>query len=127
VAQILTKLGVDGERYDDIMTLAYGTNESLWMATTLPEQRQQMVAYRDREQSASRIVEVAPLLVPGLLQTRDYAHAIMIALGSGVPAGEISTQVGARLNRREVLTTPGPGCWFYSASAPSPKASAAGR
>ncbi|HEV8562254.1 MAG TPA: helix-turn-helix transcriptional regulator [Actinophytocola sp.] len=36
VAQILTRLGVDGQRYDDIMTLAYGTNESQWVATTLP-------------------------------------------------------------------------------------------
>ena len=28
VAQILTTLGVNGERYDQIMTLAYGTNEA---------------------------------------------------------------------------------------------------
>src|SRR5689334_1076507 len=45
VAQILTTLGVKGERYDEIMTLAYGTNEPQWVATTLPEKKQQMVAY----------------------------------------------------------------------------------
>lgn len=71
VAQILTRLDVDGDRYDEIMTLAYGTDESQWVATTLPEQRQQMAAYVDWEQNASRIVEVAPLLVPGLLQTSE--------------------------------------------------------
>jgi transcriptional regulator with XRE-family HTH domain len=103
VAQILTKLGVDGERYDDIMTLAYGTNESQWVATTLPEQRQQMIAYTDWEQNATRIVEVAPLLIPGLLQTRDYAEAMMTAPGAGLAAEEIETRVAARLDRREVL------------------------
>jgi transcriptional regulator with XRE-family HTH domain len=106
VAQILTKLGVDGERYDDIMTLAYGTNESQWVATTLPEQRQQMIAYADWERNASRIVEVAPLLVPGILQTHDYAHAIMAA--PGVPTDEIEPRVKARLDRREVLIKQNP-------------------
>jgi transcriptional regulator with XRE-family HTH domain len=102
VAQILTKLAVDGPRYDEIMTLAYGTKESQWVATTLPEQRQQMAAYVDWEQRATRIVEVAPLLVPGLLQTADYTRAIMSA--GGVPEGEISMRVTSRLGRREVIT-----------------------
>src|SRR3989337_651234 len=79
VAQILTKLEVDGERYDEIMTLAYGTNESQWVAITLPEQRQQMAALVDWEQRATRIVEVSPLLVPGLLQTSGYIRGMMTA------------------------------------------------
>jgi transcriptional regulator with XRE-family HTH domain len=102
VAQILTKLGVDGERYDDIMTLAYGTNESQWVATTLPEQRQQLAAYVDWEQGASRIVEVAPMLVPGILQTSEYVRAIMTA--AGVPAGEVALRVATRIGRSEAIT-----------------------
>jgi transcriptional regulator with XRE-family HTH domain len=101
VAQILTKLGVDGERFDDIMTLAYGTDESQWVATTLPEQRVQMAAYVDWEQNATRIVEVAPLLVPGILQISDYIRAIMTA--GGVPAGEIEERITYRIGRREVI------------------------
>jgi transcriptional regulator with XRE-family HTH domain len=106
VAQILTKLGVEGDRYDEIMTLAYGTDQSQWIATTLPEQKQQMVAYVDWEQNASRIVEVAPLLVPGLLQTGDYIRAIMTA--PGVPTGEIASRVTTRIGRREVITKQSP-------------------
>jgi transcriptional regulator with XRE-family HTH domain len=102
VAQILTRLDVDGDRYADIMTLAYGTDESQWVATTLPDQRQQMVAYMDWEQNASRIVEVAPLLVPGLLQTDDYIHAIMNA--GGVPPDEIAERITTRIGRRAVIT-----------------------
>jgi transcriptional regulator with XRE-family HTH domain len=106
VAQILTKLGVNGERYDEIMTLAYGTNESQWVATTLPEQRQQMAAYVEWEQNATRIVEVAPLLIPGLLQTTEYTKAIMTA--GGVPAGEIAVRITSRIGRRDVITRPRP-------------------
>ena len=102
VAQILTTLGVNGTRYDDIMTLAYGTNESQWVAISLPEQRQQMAAYVGWEQSATRIVEVAPLLIPGLLQTSDYIRAIMSA--PGVPSGEVASRVTARIGRRDVIT-----------------------
>jgi transcriptional regulator with XRE-family HTH domain len=102
VAQILTKLEVDGERYEEIMTLAYGTNESQWVATTLPEQRQQLAAFVDWEQRASRIVEVTPMMVPGLLQTSEYVRAIMTA--AGVPAGEIALRVTTRVGRKEAIT-----------------------
>lgn len=101
VAQILTKLGVEGCEYDEIMTLAYGTAESQWVATSLPEQRQQMTAYVHWEQNATRIVEVAPLLVPGILQTSEYISAIMSA--PGVPTGEIALRVTSRIGRREVI------------------------
>jgi transcriptional regulator with XRE-family HTH domain len=102
VAQILTKLEVDGERYDEIMTLAYGTNESQWVAITLPEQRQQLAALVDWEHRATRIVEVAPMVVPGLLQTSDYIRGIMTA--AGVPEGEIALRVASRLGRAEAIT-----------------------
>ncbi|EWC59990.1 putative DNA-binding protein [Actinokineospora spheciospongiae] len=102
VAQILTRLDVGGDRYDEIMTLVYGTDESQWVAMTLPERRQQMAAYVHWEQNASRIVAVAPLLVPGLLQTSEYIQAIMTA--PGVPTGEIASRVTSRLGRREAIT-----------------------
>jgi transcriptional regulator with XRE-family HTH domain len=101
VAQILATLGITGDRYDEIMTLAYGTAESQWVATTLPEQRQQMVAYQDWEQNATRIVAVAPLLIPGLLQTADYIEAIMTA--GGVPPGEIAARINTRIGRRQAI------------------------
>jgi transcriptional regulator with XRE-family HTH domain len=106
VAQILTTLGVNGERYDEIMTLAYGTNEPQWVATTLPEQKQQMAAFLDWERNAARIVVVAPLLVPGILQTRDYIRGIMTS--PGVPTGEIAERISARLDRRDVITQHNP-------------------
>ena len=101
VAQLLTVLGVNGDGYDEIMTLAYGTDEPQWAATTLPEQRQQLAAFLDAEQGATKIIEVAPLLVPGLLQASGYIRAIMS--GGGVPSDDITTRVAVRIGRRDVI------------------------
>lgn len=54
------------------------------------------------EASASRIVDVAPLLMPGLLQISAYTQAVMADL----PAA--STRVALRAGRREVLTRKNP-------------------
>lgn len=106
VAQMLAAMGINGERYDEILSLAYDPDASLWVATTLPAQRQQLSAFVDCEQNAKYITEVSPLLVPGLLQTGDYIRAIMS--GGGVPASEIATRVAIRIGRREVLTRSDP-------------------
>jgi len=52
------------------------------------------------QRAASRITDVAPLLVPGLLQTADYARAV---LGEGP---DIQRRVDLRVERAEILTRP---------------------
>jgi transcriptional regulator with XRE-family HTH domain len=37
VVRILTQLGVNGDRFDDIMALAYGTDDPEWTATTVSD------------------------------------------------------------------------------------------
>jgi transcriptional regulator with XRE-family HTH domain len=99
VAQLLGKLGVLGERYEQIIELAYGADDTRWLATTLPEQRAQLNALLDYESTASVITDVSPLLVPGLLQTEGYARSIMT--DGGVPTDDISNRVTIRMGRRE--------------------------
>jgi transcriptional regulator with XRE-family HTH domain len=106
VAQVLGALGVNGERYEEIMTLTGGTDERMWVAITLPEQRQHLAALLDCEQTANNITTVSPLLVPGLLQTSGYVRALMS--GSDVPADEVATRITIRLGRRDVLTRTDP-------------------
>jgi transcriptional regulator with XRE-family HTH domain len=101
VAQILTSLGVNGDRYEEIVDLAYGADDSNWVATTLPAQRQQLAAFIDFEQNATKILEVSPMLIPGLLQTNDYIRAVMT--GARVPAGELASRVAVRIGRRDVI------------------------
>lgn len=106
VAQILTAMGINGQPYEEIISLAYDTDAPSWEATTLPEQRQQLAALVDYEQQASRIVEVSPLLVPGLLQTNEYIQLIMA--GARVPADEVPVRVAVRKGRRDTITGPDP-------------------
>lgn len=107
VARILGKLGVTGDRFDDIIELAEHTDDSRWLATTLPAQRAQLAALLDLERTASAVTDTAPLLVPGLLQTSGYTRAIMSG-GDTVPADEIETRVAVRMGRRMALTRPEP-------------------
>jgi transcriptional regulator with XRE-family HTH domain len=102
VAQILGKLGVTGERYDEIIELASGADDARWLATSLPEQRAQLAALLDFERTATVITDVSPLLIPGLLQTGDYARAIMT--DGGLSPTEASTRVAIRMGRREEFT-----------------------
>ena len=104
VARLLSVLGVDSARYEDLMTLVQGSKEPQWVATTLPEQRQQMAAFIEHEQKAALITQVSPLLLPGLVQIPEYTRAIMAR--GGIPAAEISERVAARLARKEVITGP---------------------
>ncbi|WP_092597912.1 helix-turn-helix domain-containing protein [Actinopolyspora xinjiangensis] len=56
------------------------------------------------ERTATNIVDVSPLLIPGLLQTSDYARTIM----ANETPGDIERLVAMRIGRRDVLTRPKP-------------------
>lgn len=101
VAQVLTLLGVIGERYDEILEMAEGTDAPQWLAVSLPEQQQHMRTLLDFEDSAEVITTVSPLLIPGLLQAPGYVKAIMAA--GGVPAAEIPTRVAVRIGRQATI------------------------
>jgi transcriptional regulator with XRE-family HTH domain len=104
VARILTLLGVEGQRHDEIVDMTGATADSRWLAVTLPEQRQQLAALLECERTATSIFHMAPLLIPGILQTTPYIRAIMTA--GGVPADEVETRIAIRIGRRELLTCP---------------------
>jgi transcriptional regulator with XRE-family HTH domain len=104
VAHILGRLDVTGNQYTEIIDLAVDIDDSRWLATTLPAQQAQLAALVDCEQSANVITDIAPLLVPGLLQTSNYAQAIMTE--GKVPEAEIPTRVDVRMGRRDVLIRP---------------------
>jgi transcriptional regulator with XRE-family HTH domain len=55
------------------------------------------------EREAKRLRWFEPLVVPGLLQTEDYARAIF-RTRFGITGEEIDEAVGARLKRQEILT-----------------------
>jgi transcriptional regulator with XRE-family HTH domain len=60
------------------------------------------------ETEAATIRTYEPELVPGLLQTADYARAVIRAGRPGDTSGEIDRRVEVRLERQEVLTRSDP-------------------
>jgi transcriptional regulator with XRE-family HTH domain len=58
--------------------------------------------YLSLEDEASRICEWQPLVVPGLLQTPDYAREVVMAFTSD--ASDIERRVAARMTRRSLLS-----------------------
>lgn len=101
VASFLTATGVNGEHYEEIIKLSRDPDGPHWLGVGMPEQERQLAALLEFERTATRIIDVSPLLVTGLLQTAHYARAIM--LQADVPPGEIETRVVVRLGRRDAL------------------------
>ncbi|HVB41396.1 MAG TPA: DUF5753 domain-containing protein [Streptosporangiaceae bacterium] len=64
------------------------------------------------EESASLIRAYEPQVVPGLLQTGDYARAVTAASFPGAAEAETERRVALRLARQKLLTRPrAPGYW----------------
>ena len=58
----------------------------------------------DFEEEAVALRWYEPLLVPGLLQTEDYARAVLRGAQGDASDDEIEQQVTARLHRQDILT-----------------------
>lgn len=101
VARILGTLGVTGTRYDEIVEFAQTAGDKNTFGRRSSSTHAHLADLAEFERSASSIVDVAPSLLPGLLQTADYARQIMHSL----PADEREIRVGLRVARRDVLFT----------------------
>jgi hypothetical protein len=103
VADLLTLYGVDdGEERDRLLTLARDANNPGWwhrFGDVLPSWFQ---SYLGLEAAASLIRTYEVQFIPGLLQTRDYARAVVL-LGHGkAPEEEVERRVNLRLARQEL-------------------------
>lgn len=105
VTRYLMTLGVSNEVIDELVTMVRDADDSVWVSRDKQSRDQQMSALLDLEQDAHTITEVSPTLIPGLLQTSDYARAIMrAATRAGVAEQEVNTRVTVRVGRSNILT-----------------------
>ncbi|MGI5288092.1 helix-turn-helix domain-containing protein [Nonomuraea polychroma] len=113
VADLLTLYGVvDQQARSAVLDLVATANEPGWwhrFNDVLPTWFQ---AYVGLEEAAARIRTYEVQFVPGLLQTKEYARAVVTAGAAGIGAEEIARRVDLRLERQRILDKPeGPVFW----------------
>jgi transcriptional regulator with XRE-family HTH domain len=77
-----------------------------WEGSTYSGLSKHLFAVINFESEATRIVNVAPSLVPGLLQTPSYIRALLTSLGRTEP--EVEKRVAVRAGRQVVIGKPRP-------------------
>jgi transcriptional regulator with XRE-family HTH domain len=114
VADLLTLYGVtDEQERAAFLTLARQANAPGWWheyGDVLPSWFE---TYVGLEQAASVIRIYEPSLVPGLLQTEDYARAVIQLRHLQASATDVERRVALRMARQEFLTQPrAPDLWL---------------
>ncbi len=106
VSAILVAVGATPRHREQLIDLTRSVDKEHWLSLRAEDRDLRMLAYLEHERAARRIIEVQPLLLPGLLQTAAYARAIMLA--GGLPSDEAEARVQARIARHDALTRPTP-------------------
>jgi len=106
VASILTLIGVKGVERERLIERARRQSEPDMMeSATSTEQSRNFLNF---EQRATKIVHFELMLVPGLAQTADYAHATLSALRVRDRDEDLEPWVGLRMRRQAILTRRNP-------------------
>lgn len=96
--QLLDALQAPDDERERLLGLRRQADGPGQLVSGAPSIGPQLVRLIEHEQVARRITDVAPLLIPGLLQTSDYARATLS------DQRDIDTRIALRVGRRDVLT-----------------------
>ena len=107
IADLLSLYGITHqEEREALLALARQANNPGWWqryGDVLPSWFQ---TYLGLEEAATLIRTYEVQFVPGLLQTDDYAHAVITYGNPGAGAEEIERRVSLRMKRQQLLTRP---------------------
>jgi transcriptional regulator with XRE-family HTH domain len=98
--------GIREDEQARLLALARGSAKRAWW-----QQAKIAASYRTligMERAALSINEYCATVIPGLLQTRDYAEMAVAASQVGVQSSEAQTAVDVRIRRQEILARPQP-------------------
>ncbi|MGQ0773183.1 MAG: helix-turn-helix domain-containing protein [Pseudonocardiales bacterium] len=106
VMRILDELGVDGQRWTEIMAVARDGAERGWWASFGQAMGARQALYADLEAGACAIAEFQPF-IPGLMQIPEFAHQRQVAEAEIGPVTFSSERaVEARQTRQRMLRRP---------------------
>jgi transcriptional regulator with XRE-family HTH domain len=102
VADILDIYEIAGERREALTKLAREARRRGWWHSYADVLAEGFDVYVDLEAEASAIRTYESQIVPGLLQTVDYAHAVLTAAWVAIEPEEIDRRVAVRMRRQEL-------------------------
>jgi Domain of unknown function (DUF5753) len=108
VRELLEIYGVTGAEADSLVQLARDARRKGWWhayGRVLPPWFE---AYVGLESDAARLHDFQPSVVPGLLQTQDYARAVLQGAPHAGCGEDIDLQVALRMRRQAILDQPSP-------------------
>jgi transcriptional regulator with XRE-family HTH domain len=106
VSAILGFLQAPAKLREELLKLARTSDQRNWIhiGGKLPTAWKQLIEF---ENSAIAIYNYEPLVVPGLLQTDEYAREVIRAGNGELSEPEVDTFVRTRMGRRELLSRAG--------------------
>jgi transcriptional regulator with XRE-family HTH domain len=108
VRDMLELYKVPSEQREDLVQLARDSRQKGWWHAYSDAMMPQMATYLGLESAASeiRIYEVS--LIPGLLQTEEYARAVIRAGMMNSPSEDVERKVALRMARQPAMTRDDP-------------------
>jgi transcriptional regulator with XRE-family HTH domain len=106
--QLLDMYRVDRPRRDELLAVLKESAQQGWVQpyrAELPEIYSNYIGFEDEARSVSNYES---LLIPGLLQTEDYARAVMSGVFPQANGDDLETRVTARMERQALLTRENP-------------------
>lgn len=106
--QLMGLYGVDDAHRAELLTLLKDSGQRGWMQpyrSELPEVYSDYIGFEDEARSISNYQS---LFVPGLLQTEDYARAVIQGTLPHATPEEVENRVLARMERQALLTRDDP-------------------
>jgi transcriptional regulator with XRE-family HTH domain len=104
---------VDPARSEELIALARASRERAWWSMyrdVAPLGLLQLIGY---ESAVAIRRNFEPLVVPGLLQTEEYARAAITGMDDRIPAPRVDTLVEIRMRRQELLDRADPPLLFF--------------
>jgi transcriptional regulator with XRE-family HTH domain len=107
--QLLKLYGIhEPDERDALLALAREANRPGWLQDYSGAMPAWFRPYVDLEEAAQVIRTYEVQFVPGLLQTEDYARAVITQGRSDLPEEEVAARVELRLRRQRILTASHP-------------------
>ena len=103
----------DDHKVESLIALARGARERSWWSGYLDVAPQAYLRYIEYETAAFAVQAFQPLIIPGMLQTYDYARTVILQFAAHLPEEHVDKLLELRMRRQEILESPDQPQFFY--------------